>query len=108
MSILAPPVHEPAHIEAAKQNAPAGKRNYLVGESISIVCYKMPFFHVQYNLLQINALDLVCPKINHPQTHHTHKNTKDCSYIVDTPQTIGTGGSCQKDPHLSQLGACQQ
>ena len=69
MSILAPPVHEPAHIEAAKQNAPAGKRNYLVGESISIVCYKMPFFHVQYNLLQINALDLVCPKINHPQKH---------------------------------------
>ena len=73
MSILAPPVHEPAHIEAAKQNAPAGKRNYLVGESISIVCYKMPFFHVQYNLLQINALDLVCPKTNHPQTHQTHK-----------------------------------
>ena len=87
-------MHEPAHIEAAKQNTPAAKRNYLVGESISIVCYKMPFFHVQYNLLQINALDLVCPKINHPQTHQTQKNTEDCSYIVDAPQMIGTGGSC--------------
>ena len=95
MSILAPPVHEPAHIKAAEQNAPVGKRNFLVGESISIVCYKMPFFHVQYNLLQINALDLVCPKINHQQTHQAHKNTKDCSCIVETPQ-------------ISQLGACQQ
>ena len=33
-----PPVHEPAHVETAEENAPAGKRNYLVGESISIVC----------------------------------------------------------------------
>ena len=65
-------MHEPAHIEAAEQNTPTEWK--LFGESISIVCYKMPFFHVQYNLLQINALDLVCPKINHPQTHQTHKN----------------------------------
>ena len=43
---MAPPVHEPAHIKAAEQNAPVGKRNYLVGESISIVWEKMPFFHV--------------------------------------------------------------
>ena len=105
---MAPPVHEPAHIKAAEQNAPAGKRNYLVGESISIVWEKMPFFHVQHNLLQINALDLVCPKINHPQTHQTHKNTKYCSYVEDTHPKIETGGSCQKDPHLSQLGACQK
>ena len=43
MSILAPPVHEPAHIKAAEQNAPVGKRNYLVGESISIVLLQDAF-----------------------------------------------------------------
>ena len=57
-------------------------------------CLSRAFFHVQYNLLQINALALVCQKINHPQTHQTQKNTEDCSYIVDAPQMIGTGGSC--------------
>ena len=46
-------------------------------------CLSRAFFHVQYNLLQITALALVCPKINHPQTHQTQKNTEDCSYNRD-------------------------